>query len=116
MPKVCKNVNASVVNLGSLRILILIYHVFVDGIGLQLFDFVLDPSGAEHREVLTRIAVKKKLVVHQRIGRMRFCLIKRSYLAGVVSASSSPLSVGAGRTSSFDASLSFCFSTSKEIF
>ena len=82
MPQVGNDVHATVFDLGRLRVLILVDHVFVEGIGHQLLHFGLDPGGAEGRQVLPGIAVQQQFVAHQVVGDKRRGRVIREAIFG----------------------------------
>ena len=60
--------NAARLDLGGLRIFVLVDHVLVDAFVHKVVDFRLRPGLAECRKVLPGIAVEHQLVVDDRIG------------------------------------------------
>jgi len=70
-PEVLQDVHASPLELGRLRILILVDHVLVQALVDQGARLGLHPRGHERRQVQPRLAVEHQLVVHQLIGRIR---------------------------------------------
>ena len=68
VPQVGEHVDAARLELGRLRILVLVDHVLVDGEIHDLVDLGLLPGLAERRQVLARVAVQEKFVLHDLEG------------------------------------------------
>ncbi len=77
IPQVGQHVHTARFDLGCLRILLLVDHVFVDAVVHQLANFGLDPRLAERRQVLPGVAVEEQFVVKRSVN-----LVARSLLLG----------------------------------
>ena len=62
MPQVGEHGDAAVLDLGRLRILVLVDHVLVDALVEEAMHFGFDPGLAERGEVLPRVAVEEEFV------------------------------------------------------
>ena len=60
--------DAAGLELGGLRVLVLVDHVLVDGEVHDLVDLGLDPGLAEGGQVLAGVAVEHQLVDHHLVG------------------------------------------------
>src|SRR5271166_5887455 len=67
--------NTSRLDLGGLRILVLVAHILVDALGHQGQRLGFDPRGAEGREVLPRVSIEQQLVVNKCVSCSRRTLI-----------------------------------------
>ena len=75
MPEVREHGDAPVLDLGGLRIFVLVDHVLVDAVIEELMDFRLDPRLAERGEVLARVAVEEELVANRLVDVLRVPLV-----------------------------------------
>ena len=71
VPEIREHVHATRLDLGGLRILVLVDHVLVDAVVHQLVDLGLAPRLAEGREILPRVAVEQQFVPDGRIDIAR---------------------------------------------
>ena len=71
VPEIGDQMHAAVLDLGGLRILVLVDHVLVDRLRHQLAHFRLRPGRAEGRQILAGVAVEKQFVVHKIVDRRR---------------------------------------------
>ncbi len=69
MPQLGQHVNAAHLELGRLRILVLVDHVLVERLRHQPVRFGLHPRAAEGGQIEARAAVENQLVVDQMVGR-----------------------------------------------
>ena len=74
VPQVGQDVHAARLELGRLRVLVLVDHVLVERQVHQPMDLGLEPRLAERREVLARVAVEHQLVRHDLVGVPRILL------------------------------------------
>lgn len=65
VPQVGEDVDAARLDLGGLRVLVLVDHVLVDALAHQTAGAVVRPGGAEGGQVLGRVAVEQQFVVEQ---------------------------------------------------
>ena len=70
VPQLAEDVHAAHLELGRLRVLVLVDHVLVEALGHQHLGLRLHPGGHERGQVEPRVAVEHQLVVH-RAGRRR---------------------------------------------
>ena len=68
VPEVGEDVDAAHLELGRLRVLVLVDHVLVEALGHQLLGLRLHPGGDEGRQVEAGVAVEHQLVVDDLVG------------------------------------------------
>ena len=71
MPEVGEDVHAAHLDLGRLRVLVLVDHVLVEALGHQLLGLRLHPGRHERRDVQARVAVEHQLVVDDLVRDVR---------------------------------------------
>jgi hypothetical protein len=73
-PEIGEDVDASLLDRSRLRVLVLVDHVLVEGLGVELCRLRLHPCGHERRQVLPRVPVEQELVVDHLVGGVRLHL------------------------------------------
>ena len=68
VPEAAEDVDAAHLELGRLRVLVLVDHVLVEALGHQLLGLRLHPGADERGEVHARVAVEHQLVVDDLVG------------------------------------------------
>ena len=71
VPEAAEDVDAPHLELGRLRVLVLVDHVLVEALRHQLLGLRLHPGADERREVHARVAVEHQLVVDDLVGDIR---------------------------------------------
>ena len=71
VPQPAEDLDASRLELGGLRILVLVDHVLVEALGHELLGLRVHPRRHERREVHARVAVEHQLVVDDLVGHVR---------------------------------------------
>ena len=74
--------DAARLELGGLRVLVLVDHVLVEALGHQPLGLRLHPRGDERREVQPRVAVEHQLVVDDLVRDVRGHLAARAARGG----------------------------------
>lgn len=70
VPQVGQDVDAAGLDLGRLRVLVLVDHVLVEALVHQAVHAVVGPGGAEGGQVLRRVAVEEELVAEQLVDHL----------------------------------------------
>ncbi len=70
VPQVGQDVDAAGLDLGGLRVLVLVDHVLVEALVHQPVYAVVGPGGAEGGQVLGRVAVEEELVAEQLVDHL----------------------------------------------
>ena len=81
VPEVREDVHAARLDLGGLRVLVLVDHVLVEALGHELLGLGLHPRGHERGDVETRVAVEHELVVDDLVRDVRWHLAFRELVA-----------------------------------
>ena len=68
VPQPAEDVHAAHLELGGLRVLVLVDHVLVEALGHQLLGLRLHPGGHERGQVQAGVAVEHQLVVDDLVG------------------------------------------------
>ncbi|GBE57714.1 hypothetical protein BMS3Abin01_00635 [bacterium BMS3Abin01] len=82
VPQPGDDVDAARFDIGRLRILVLVDHVLVEGLGHQPHRFRLHPGGNEGRQVQPGVAVQHQFIMDDVEGRFREHLILRHLVFG----------------------------------
>ena len=70
VPQAAEHVDAARLELGGLRVLVLVDHVLVEALGHQLLGLRLHPGSDEGRHVQPRVSVEHQLVVDDLVGHV----------------------------------------------
>ncbi len=68
VPEAAEDVHAAHLEVGCLRVLVLVDHVLVEALGHELLGLRLHPRGDERGQVQARVAVEHQLVVDDLVG------------------------------------------------
>jgi hypothetical protein len=71
VPEVAEDVHAAHLELGRLRVLVLVDHVLVEALGHELLGLGLHPRAHKCRHVEARVPVEHQLVVDDLVGEIR---------------------------------------------
>ena len=82
VPEVGEDVHAARLDLGGLRVLVLVDHVLVEALGHELLGLRLHPRRHERGHVQPRVAVEHQLVVDDLVRDVRRHLALRKRVAG----------------------------------